>query len=81
MYIVGGLLIIIIIILIFVILRNRQSTEEEYIEEVVEPAFEVPDINVSEENEVEMRRKQLEKLAEEKPEDFAKLLRSWLSDD
>src|SRR5690625_5360423 len=61
--------------------RRSSDLEEEYIEEVVEPAFEVPDINVSEENEVEMRRKQLEKLVEEKPEDFAKLLRSWLSDE
>ena len=81
MYVVGALLIIIIIALILIIFRSRQSTEEEMVEEVVQPAFEVPDLEVNVESEAEMQRMQLEKLAEENPEDFAKLLRSWLSDD
>lgn len=42
----------------------------------------LPDIN-EEENETaeSVRRKQLEKMAKDKPEDFAKLLRSWLAED
>ncbi|MFE7493669.1 hypothetical protein ACFU42_02085, partial [Bacillus velezensis] len=42
----------------------------------------LPDINEEKiETEETVRRKQLEKMAKEKPEDFAKLLRSWLDED
>jgi flagellar M-ring protein FliF len=34
-----------------------------------------------EETEGSLRKKQLEKMAKEKPEDFAKLLRSWIAED
>ena len=33
------------------------------------------------ENESTIRRKQLEQLAREKPDEFAKLLRTWISED
>ena len=33
------------------------------------------------ETEATIRRKQLEKMAKEKPDDFAKLLRSWIAED
>ncbi|WP_249869788.1 flagellar basal-body MS-ring/collar protein FliF [Oceanobacillus saliphilus] len=82
MYIVGAVLLIVIIVLIILLIRNR-NTEEEIIEEtVIEPVMtEVPDIPQDEESESVVRRKQLEKIAKEKPEDFAKLLRSWIGED
>ena len=40
-------------------------------------------VSINEEKETEgtIRRKQLEKMAKDKPEDFAKLLRSWITED
>lgn len=84
-YIVGGVLIAVIIILIIMFIRKKRVQEdefEEYTYEVPQEPINLPDIN-EEENETEetVRRKQLEKMAKDKPEDFAKLLRSWLAED
>ena len=43
--------------------------------------MEVPDLPEEQDSEATVKRKQLEKLAKEKPEDFAKLLRSWIAED
>ncbi|THE14465.1 flagellar basal body M-ring protein FliF [Bacillus timonensis] len=82
-YILGGLLVLGLIILLFLFLRKKK---EPIIEEEVpetEPVFfdHIPDVNEEKESEATVRRKQLEKLAKDKPEDFAKLLRSWLADE
>ncbi|AXI09080.1 flagellar M-ring protein FliF [Oceanobacillus zhaokaii] len=83
MYVVGGILLAIIILLIILLIRNRNK--EEIVEEemlVTEPLIpEVPDIQHAEQSESDIRRKQLEKIAKEKPEEFAKLLRSWMGQD
>ncbi|MRX70591.1 flagellar basal body M-ring protein FliF [Bacillus lacus] len=80
---VGGALFIIIIILITLLVRNRRSEDEYEIEEEFEERklVSVPDVNDETENEGTARKKQLEKLAREKPEEFAKLLRSWITED
>ncbi len=65
----------------------RRKKEDEY-EEVEELAVgdesdeeeAVPDLDVSD-SEEQRRLKQIEKLADEKPEDFVKLLRTWLSEE
>ncbi|CAH0214447.1 Flagellar M-ring protein [Peribacillus sp. Bi96] len=83
-YIVGGVLLLIIIILLFLFLRSKKQSdmEEEYvIEEEEEVIFDVPDLNKEKETEASLKRKQLEKLAKEKPDEFAKLLRSWIAED
>ncbi|MCO0596818.1 flagellar M-ring protein FliF [Peribacillus butanolivorans] len=82
-YIVGGILLLVIIILLFLFFRSRRRTEmeEEYVEEEEEVVFEVPDLNTEKETEASLKRKQLEKLAKEKPDEFAKLLRSWIAED
>lgn len=83
-YIVGGILLLVIIILLVLFFRSRRQrdNEEEYIEEVEEVVdFEVPDLNKEKETESSLKRKQLEKLAKEKPDEFAKLLRSWIAED
>jgi flagellar M-ring protein FliF len=46
-----------------------------------EEALHIPDVNEEHENESTLRRKQLEKMAKEHPEDFAKLLRTWIAED
>jgi flagellar M-ring protein FliF len=80
-YAIGAALLIIIIILVILFIRSRKKSDAiEDIEEVYDPIT-VPDVNEEQETEGSMRRKQLEKMAREKPEDFAKLLRSWIAED
>ncbi|MGE6378058.1 flagellar basal-body MS-ring/collar protein FliF [Peribacillus muralis] len=82
-YIVGGVLILVIIILLILFFRSRRQSEmeEEYVVEEEEVVFDVPDLNKEKETEASLKRKQLEKLAKEKPDEFAKLLRSWIAED
>ncbi|GAB4072508.1 flagellar basal-body MS-ring/collar protein FliF [Barrientosiimonas marina] len=85
MYVVGGTLLAIIIALAVMLLRNRKQkkNEETVFESTVteETEPDVPEMESAEDSESVKRTKQLEKMAQENPEDFAKLLRSWLSDD
>ncbi|WP_079529843.1 flagellar basal-body MS-ring/collar protein FliF [Halobacillus hunanensis] len=84
MYLVGGGLLLVILVLILMLFkRKRKVVEEEetvFEEPAVQQPVSIPDI---EENETEssVRRKQLERMAKEKPEEFAKLLRSWIAED
>ncbi len=80
-YIVGGLLVValLIVLVLYLRARKRQTMEEEVMLE--QEDMEVPDVAVEQETEGTMKRKQLEKLAKEKPEEFAKLLRTWLTQD
>jgi flagellar M-ring protein FliF len=81
-YAVGGLLLAGIILLLFVYLRSRKEKYDEDLDASLppEPLY-VPDVNEEQENEGTVRRKQLEKMAKEHPEDFAKLLRTWIAED
>jgi len=81
-YLVGGILLLIIALLIFLFVRakRKQRLEEEERAEL-EEIINVPDVNEEHETESSMRKKQLEKMAKDKPEDFAKLLRTWISED
>lgn len=80
-YIVGGVLLLAIIVLIILFIRSRrkEDDEEEMIDEEV--VYEVPDLPDESDSEASVKRKQLEKLAKDKPDDFAKLLRSWIAED
>jgi flagellar M-ring protein FliF len=82
-YIVGGIGLVLLIVLLILLWRRRKEEEEEEEEEdILEPMVqEIPDIHEANETESTMRRKQLEKLAKEKPDEFAKLLRTWLSEE
>ncbi len=79
-YAVGGVLVVIIGILIFMIVR-RNREEDELVEEEIEEGIEEEVQEIVMESESNTRRKQIEKLAREKPEEFAKLLRTWLSEE
>ncbi|EDL63940.1 flagellar M-ring protein [Bacillus sp. SG-1] len=81
-YVVGGILLAVIILLIFLMVRrNKTVVEEEVVYEERQQPVNIPDIDTEKETESSVRRKQLEKMAREKPEEFAKLLRSWLADE
>lgn len=86
-YIVAGILLLVIIglVILFIRNRNRRREEEELeVEEALEEQEEmlqIDDINEEQETEGTLRRKQLEKMAKEKPEEFAKLLRTWIAED
>ncbi|MGG3999107.1 flagellar basal-body MS-ring/collar protein FliF [Anoxybacillus kestanbolensis] len=78
----GGLLAFIIALIVFLWLRKRKKEEmdEQPVQEE-QVAVQIPDVNEEVETEATLRRKQLEKLAKEKPEEFAKLLRTWLAEE
>lgn len=80
-YVIGGVLLAIIAVLVYLFLRARgNKKDEEMLVEEIE-TIHVPDVNEEKETEGTLRRKQLEKMAKEKPEDFAKLLRTWIAED
>lgn len=82
-WVIGGILVVVIALLAFFIIRSRRRQDEEEYEEYDEEFDEINVDDISDEKETEgtVRRKQLEKMAKEKPEDFAKLLRSWISEE
>ncbi len=82
LYAVGGVLLIIIVALIWMLARRnkREEVQEEYVERQ-QSSVSVPDIDEEQETEESLRRKQLERMAKDKPEDFAKLLRTWIAED
>ncbi len=82
-YVIVGVLVVIIGILVFVFIRQRRKQDNRLgeDEEIFEQPIDIPDVNESHETESSQRRKQLEKLAKDKPDEFAKLLRSWIGED
>ena len=82
-WVIGGILLVAIGLLVFFILRSRKAKKEQQELEILEQQEDlfVEDISEEKETEATIRRKQLEKMAKDKPEDFAKLLRSWIAED
>ncbi|MYL33139.1 flagellar basal body M-ring protein FliF [Pontibacillus yanchengensis] len=80
LYAIGGVMLVIIATLIWMLAKGnkKKAVKEEY---VAEAPVSVPDIEEEQETEASLRRKQLERMAKDKPEDFAKLLRSWIAED
>ncbi|KMJ55596.1 flagellar M-ring protein FliF [Bacillus sp. LL01] len=81
MYVAAGFLVVIILLLLVLLARKRKREveEEEYVNE--QTAAVVPDLPNEDMSEKATKRKQLEKMAKEKPDEFSKLLRTWLSED
>ncbi|WP_280768985.1 flagellar basal-body MS-ring/collar protein FliF [Salipaludibacillus daqingensis] len=81
-YYIVGALILAVIVLIFLLMRNRRKTEEfEEFSLDERSQYDLPPIDEEADTEERARRKQLEKLAKDKPEEFSKLVRTWLSED
>lgn len=81
-YITAAIVFIIIILIVMLILRRRKQ-EDDVEEHLVQTETEAEIADLAEQplTESEVQLKQLEKLAAENPEDFAKLLRSWIGED
>jgi flagellar M-ring protein FliF len=79
----AGLLVVIVLLIAgyFRSRRKAAEAEEELILEEQRISLEVEDITKEHETEGTVRRKQLEKMAKEKPEEFAKLLRTWIAEE
>ncbi|MCM3665633.1 flagellar M-ring protein FliF [Mesobacillus subterraneus] len=81
-YLVGGLLLAAIVVLLLLFIRTKKTeVGDEFVIEEKYEQIRVPDVNKELETESTMKKKQLEKMAKEKPEDFAKLLRTWISEE
>ena len=72
-----------ILLLLYLFYRRRASEEEEEMEQEDhrETIDDIPELTVDHQSDEYRRKKQLERMASEKPEDFAKLLRTWLAED
>lgn len=81
-YIVGGLILLILILIVLLARKNKQEPSElESSLKVNQLDFDIPNINEERNTEEKARRRQLEKMAKDKPEEFSKLVRTWLSED
>lgn len=86
-YILFVVFALVIILLLFLLWRNkRKQIEDEEIEETANEEATVDIPNLFEErtenlDETAIKRKQIEEMAKERPDEFAKLLRTWLYDD
>lgn len=83
-YVVGGALVLLIILLLilFISSRSRKAEQEAYMAPVEESVpIHVQDVSEEIETEGTVKRKQLEKLAKDKPDEFVKLLRTWLTEE
>ncbi|WP_172371461.1 flagellar basal-body MS-ring/collar protein FliF [Sporosarcina jiandibaonis] len=83
----AALAIIVLSIILFIRKKKRDRLEEELslnmYEQTPFPGLEdeEEEIDLSDFNKTNPKRKTIEKLAKERPEDFAKLLRTWMSED
>lgn len=80
----GAALLLIILLILLLIRRKKNAAVVEEDGDVAEEPIDIP--NILEErqeafDEVTVKRKQIEDMAKEKPDEFAKLLRTWLYED
>src|SRR5690625_2463284 len=80
-YVVGSILLIAIALLIYLLVRNRRAEEDLLEQPITEEEIAVPDLSTQPQSEEEIQREQLEKMAKDSPEEYANVLRSWISDD
>lgn len=83
-YVVGAVLLVAIIVLVVLLMRRRRATEQLKEElPILDEQLNVTEVEDLEEELTEgvVQKKQLEKYAKDKPEDFARLLRTWLSEE
>ncbi|MGG1661421.1 flagellar basal-body MS-ring/collar protein FliF [Brevibacillus sp. NRS-1366] len=84
---VGGIAVLALAAVAFLVYRRRtqakQQQEEDDIQDLLTPSqsMEIPDLIYQEDGDQVMVRKQLEKLARSKPDEFVVLLRTWLAED
>ncbi|AQU77989.1 flagellar basal-body MS-ring/collar protein FliF [Planococcus faecalis] len=91
--VIGAAIVLVIVIIVALLLlrkKKKVDIEEEYSFEGFEQALAKSNLLEPEEEEIDLsefsnrsnpKRKTIEKLAKGRPEDFTKLLRSWMADD
>ncbi|MCR6107073.1 flagellar M-ring protein FliF [Salipaludibacillus agaradhaerens] len=79
-YIVGALVAVVILLIFLLVRRNRTDDEEDMVVSE-QTGYDMTPFDEGPETEEKARRKQLEQLAKDKPEEFSKLVRTWLSED
>lgn len=84
-FIIGGVVLLLLVIAAFILIgRFRKRKEDEFFEEMEQAALVQLETKVAEELAVETRvnpkRDMIENLAKNQPDDFAKLLRAWMTD-
>jgi len=77
----AGALLLIALLLFFWMRRRREDGEDEDELVFAPPLPAEPELPEPPETEEKLRRRQLERLAKEKPDEFAKLLKTWLSEE
>ncbi|WP_059104614.1 flagellar basal-body MS-ring/collar protein FliF [Shouchella shacheensis] len=84
LYVLGGLLLLAIAVISMLLFKAR-NREEPYLEQSEFPSSVeesvIEELPLNEESEETQRIRQIDKLARDNPEDFSKLLRTWLSDE
>ncbi|MCF6093840.1 flagellar M-ring protein FliF [Microaerobacter geothermalis] len=80
-YIVAGAIGFVLLLFFMIFLRKRKGKEEQEEEIVPTPVFSAAQLEPKEDTEQITMRKQLERLARQKPEEFVKLLRTWTADE
>ncbi|SDN27913.1 flagellar basal-body MS-ring/collar protein FliF [Alkalicoccus daliensis] len=79
-YIVGALVLVVGFLIFLLVRKGKESEEEEFaLEEQTQ--IELPSLNDTPDSEEKARKRQLEELAKDKPDQFSKLIRTWLSED
>lgn len=83
---VGGIAVLALAAVAFLVLRRRKQAKQQQEEEdadLLSPSqpLEIPDLIYQEDGDQVVVRKQLEKLARSKPDEFVVLLRTWLAED
>ncbi|WP_312192490.1 flagellar basal-body MS-ring/collar protein FliF [Exiguobacterium sp.] len=72
---------ILVIGAVILLMRRRRENEIEELEEWTPIETEIPELSTEDTSDGAVKRKQLEKLAASNPDEFAKLLRTWLAED
>lgn len=81
LYVILGLLVAALAILLFLLWRkNKREDVAPEIDDAMRTSVS-PSLTEQQETERDFERKELEKLAREEPEQFARLLRTWLSEE
>ncbi|MDC3416398.1 flagellar basal-body MS-ring/collar protein FliF [Aquibacillus salsiterrae] len=83
-YGVGAALVFAVLALIWMLRRKRSfenDVYDEFTEQMDGQTVTIPEIEQGYDSESAIRRKQIENMAKDKPEDFAKLLRTWIAED